>query len=218
MFFPLDACFFHADQPFTLISVRDYTASRSWTTTISFCLGVEGLCFIRVIPTASLLFRNWDAESETWKRAERSKVTQSLRSAVQHRSSALCRTYTALHIHQCVKVWQIRSSFPHSRFITDLPNSQLSAPLKDQGTDVREEEVFRYTLRSSFHQPLRCLLLRAAGPALDRAHSVTGPARSSRTESIWEGAVPLWRVLLGLQLKSDCTPTVLDQIITPYNS
>ena len=156
------ACFSHwmfVSLPFTLISVRDYTANRSWTTTISFCLGVEGLCFIHVIPTASLLFRNWDAETETWKRGERSKVTQSLRSDVPHRSSALYRTYTALHIRQCVKVWQIKSSFPYSHFITDLPNSQLSAPLKDQGTDVGEEEVFCSILWSSFHQPLCCLLL-----------------------------------------------------------
>lgn len=168
------------------------------TTTVSFCLGVEGLCFIHIIPTASLLFRNWDAETETWKRGERSKVTQSLCSDVQHRSSALYRTYTALHIHQCVKVWQIKSSFPYSHFIADLPNSQLSVPLKDQGTDVGEEEVFCSTLWSSFHQPLCCLLLRVAGPVLDRPHSVTGPAPSSRTESIWEDAVPLWRVLPGL--------------------
>lgn len=183
MFFPLDACFLHADQPFTLISVRDYPANRSWMTTISFCLGVEGLCFIRVIPTASLLFRNWDAESETWKRAERSKVTQSLRSDVQHGSSALYRTYTALHIHQCINVWQIRSSFPHSRFITDLPNSQLSAPFKDQGTDVREEEVFCYTLRSSFPQPLRCLLLRAAPHWTGLTLSLALPAAPGQSPS-----------------------------------
>ena len=149
---------------------------------------------------------------------ERLKVTLSPRSGVQYRPSLLYRTYAALHIRHRAKVWQIKSSFPHSRFTADLPSSQLSFPLKGRGTDVGEEEVFCYTLWSSFHQPLRCLLPREAGPALDRAHSVTGPAPSSRTESIWEDAVPLWGVPPGLQLKSDCTPTVSDQIISPYNS
>lgn len=115
---------------------------------------------------------------------ERLKVTLSPRSGVQYRPSLLYRTYAALHIRHRAKVWQIKSSFPHSRFTADLPSSQLSSPLKGRGTDVGEEEVFCYTLWSSFHQPLRCLPPRVAGPALDRAHSVTGPAPSSRTECI----------------------------------
>ena len=51
-------------------------------------------------------------------------------------------------------------------------------------SDAGEEEAFCSILWSSFHQPLCCLLLRVAGPALGRAHCVTDPAPSSRTESI----------------------------------
>ena len=108
-------CFSHwmfVSLPFVRRSIhRDYIAVYLWATTVSCCLGIRGLFFMQVIQTASLPLyrcRNWDLE----KRRDGSKVTQSLHSRVQYRSSSPYRTYVGLYVHQCVKVWPTESSFP----------------------------------------------------------------------------------------------------------
>lgn len=190
---------------------RDYIACYLWATTVSCCLGIRGLFFIQVIQTASLPLyrcRNWDLE----KIRDGSKVTQSLHSSVQYRSSSSYRTYIGLYVHQCVKVWQTESYFPtlvlqqiYPR-LSSVPPSRISIHV----------EVFSYTLWLFFYHPLSCLFFRVVGPALDRGSLCCWAPAQAPGQSPSERMLCLsWECQCGLQQKSDCIPGVMGWTVSP---